>query len=223
MFAKEDFGLPVNGIIFCCFNNAYKFNPQILDSWSKILLEVESSILWIPENNNHFKANMSSEFNKRGIDPSRIIFAQRMELMSDHLARCTIADIFLDTHPYNAHTTTLDFLKVGVPVLTLIGESFASRVAASLLNTIGLPELITNTQDEYVALAIELAKNSEKLSKIKQKLIESRLTTPLFDTPKFARHIEKAYMKIMERFWDDLPPEHIYIEPYPCNQQKLSK
>jgi predicted O-linked N-acetylglucosamine transferase (SPINDLY family) len=173
---------------------------------------MEHSVLWISENNEFFKANIKTEFEKRGIDSKRIIFAQRVELMADHLARYSLADLFLDTHPYNAHTTALDSLKAGVPVLTLKGQSFASRVAASLLNAIRLPELITNTQEEYEALAIELAMNPEKLADIKLKLAKNRLTTPLFNTPLFTKNLESAYVQMMERYQANLLPDHIYVQ-----------
>jgi predicted O-linked N-acetylglucosamine transferase (SPINDLY family) len=131
--------------------------------------------------------------------------------LSEHLARHRQADLFLDTLPYNAHTTCSDALWAGLPVLTLVGQSFASRVAASLLNAIGLPELITNTQEEYEALAIELAMNPQKLRDIKLKLARNRLTTPLFDTPLFTKNLEAAYIKMMKRYQADLQPDHITI------------
>ena len=211
VFTREEFGLPKNAFVFCCFNNDYKFNPQVLDSWSRILLTVKNSVIWISENNEYFRSNIVAEFESRGIDHDRIIFAQRVEMMADHLSRYALADLFLDTHPYNAHTTALDSLKAGVPVLTLMGQSFASRVAASLLNAIGLPELITNTQEEYEALAIDLAMNPQKLTDIKLKLAKNRLTAPLFDTPLFTKNLEAAYIKMIEQYQADLEPEHISI------------
>jgi predicted O-linked N-acetylglucosamine transferase (SPINDLY family) len=211
IFTRNECGLPENTFVFCCFNNDYKFNAQVLDSWARILVSVEKSILWIAENNSYFKANITIEFQKRGIDSGRVIFARRVELMTDHLARHKLADIFLDTHPYNAHTTAVDSLKSGLPVLTRMGRSFASRVAASLLNAIGLPELITDTQEEYEALAIELALNPKKLAQIKLKLANNRLTTPLFDTPLFTKNIEAAYIKMYERYQAGLEPDHISI------------
>jgi predicted O-linked N-acetylglucosamine transferase (SPINDLY family) len=150
------------------------------------------------------------EAKKQGISADRLVFAGRMPL-SDHLARHHQADLFLDTFPYNAHTTTSDALWTGLPVLTLMGESFASRVAASLLNAIGLPELITNTQEEYEALVIELALNPKKLTDIKLKLANNRLNAPLFDTPVFTKNLEVAYIKMMERYQADLQPDHISI------------
>jgi protein O-GlcNAc transferase len=210
-FTREEYGLPSSAFVFCCFNNDYKFNPQVLDRWSRILLSVDRSVLWVSENNKYFRTNIKTEFEKRGIDSSRIIFAQRLELMEDHLARYALADLFLDTHPYNAHTTAVDSLKAGVPVLTLMGQSFASRVAASLLNAIGLSELITNTQEEYEALAIELATNPKKLADIKLKLANNYRTMPLFNTPLFAKNIETAYIKMYEGYFEGLPPETINI------------
>jgi predicted O-linked N-acetylglucosamine transferase (SPINDLY family) len=211
VFTRNECGLPENTFVFCCFNNDYKFNAQVLDSWSKILLGVKKSILWISENNQRFKVNLTTEFERRGVDASRIIFAQRMELMADHLARYSLADLFLDTHPFNAHTTAVDSLKTGVPVLTLIGQSFASRVAASLLKAIGLPELITNSQEEYEALAIQLAISPQRLADIKLKLANNRITTQLFDTPLFTKNLEAAYIKMHERYLEDLLPERINL------------
>ena len=211
VFTREECGLPQNAFVFCCFNNGYKFNPQVLDSWSRILLAVKNSVIWISENNEYFKTNITTEFESRGIKSDRIIFAQRVEMMADHLSRYAIADLFLDTRPYNAHTTALDSLKAGVPILTLMGQSFASRVAASLLNAIGLPELITNTQEEYEALAVELAMNPKRLTDIKLKLVRNRLTTPLFDTPLFTKNLEAAYIKMFEAYQTNLQPDHITI------------
>ena len=134
--------------------------------------------------------------------------------LPEHLARHSLADLFLDTLPYNAHTTASDALWAGLPVLTRIGESFASRVAGSLLHAIGLPELVTESEEDYEALAVELGTNPVKLKAIKAKLEKNRLTTPLFDTPLFAKHIEAAYTKMYERYQADLPPDHIYVEPW---------
>lgn len=211
VFTREECGLPKSAFVFCCFNNDYKFNPQVLNSWARILLTAKNSVIWISENNEYFRANIETEFKARGIDSDRIIFAQREEMMADHLSRYALADLFLDTHPYNAHTTALDSLKAGVPVLTLMGQSFASRVAASLLNAIGLPNLIANTQEEYEALAIELAKNPQKLTDIKLKLVKNRLTAPLFNTRLFAKNLESAYIDMYGRCNAGLEPEHISI------------
>lgn len=211
VFTREECGLPENTFVFCCFNNDYKFNPGILDSWARILLKVDNSILWIPEGNKYFKVNVLSEFKRRGIDSTRIVFSRKEELMSDYLAKYSLADLFLDTFPYNAHTTALDALKVCVPVLTLMGQSFASRVASSLLIAIGMPELIANTQDDYESLAVILGKNSERMRIIKAKLISNRLISPLFNTHLFAKHLELAYLEIYGRYSAGLGADNLNL------------
>jgi predicted O-linked N-acetylglucosamine transferase (SPINDLY family) len=209
-FTRQELGLPENDFIFSCFNNNFKILPATFASWMRVLKAVEGSTLWLFQDNPWVEDNLKKEALNHGIDPGRIIFAERMPL-SEHLARHQQADLFLDTAPYNGHTTASDALWTGLPVLTLMGESFASRVAASLLNAIGLPELITNTQEEYEALAIELAIHPHKLADIKLKLAKNRLTTPLFDTPLFTKNLEAAYIKMYERYQDDLEPDHITI------------
>ena len=166
------------------------------------------SVFWLLEDNPKAAENLRKEALKRGVDSDRLIFAKRIPV-AEHLARHRLADLFLDTFPCNAHTTASDALWGGLPLLTLAGESFASRVAASLLNAIQLPELITTTEEEYEALAIELATHPEKLTAIRQKLEKNRLTTPLFDTELFTRNLEKAYMAMYERYQEGVPPDHI--------------
>ncbi|QWD94694.1 tetratricopeptide repeat protein [Polynucleobacter sp. MG-Unter2-18] len=209
-FTRQDLDLPEKGFVFCCFNNNYKILPATFASWMRILKAVEGSILWLFQDNSWAVENLKKEAEKQGIAADRLVFAERLPL-PEHLARHRQADLFLDTFPYNAHTTTSDALWAGLPVLTLIGRSFASRVAASLLKAIGLPELITSTQEEYEALAIELAINPNKLKDIKLKLAKNRLTTPLFDTPLFTKNLEVAYSEMYERYQDDLQPDHITI------------
>ena len=153
------------------------------------------------------------EFKSKGIRTSRIIFAERLPDLSDHLARYQSADLFLDTFPYGAHTTASDALWTGLPVLTLSGKSFASRVASSLLHTIGLPELITTTHEDFESLAIELAVTPAKLGAIKTKLVENRSSTPLFNTQIFAKHIEAGYKAAYDRYNAGLSPDHIYVSP----------
>jgi len=210
-FTRQELGLPENGFVFCCFNNNFKILPTTFDSWMRILKSVDGSVLWLFKDNPWAVENLKKEAQKQGIDEQRLVFAERMPLLSEHLARHHQADLFLDTFPYNAHTTTSDALWAGLPVLTLMGQSFASRVAASLLNAIGLPELITNTQEEYEALAIELAMNPKKLATIKEKIRVNRLTTPLFNTPLFTKNIEAAYLRMYECYQNDLKPDHIEI------------
>jgi len=176
----------------------------------RILKEVEGSVLWLLQDNFLVIENLRKEALLQGINPQRLVFADRFPL-SNHLARHHQADLFLDTFPYNAHTTASDALWTGLPVLTLMGQSFASRVAASLLNAIGLPELITNTQEEYESLAIELAMNPSKLAAIKLRLANNRLTYPLFDTPLFTKNLEAAYIKMFEKYLAGFLPKHISI------------
>ena len=210
-FTREELGLPVEGFVFCCFNGSYKITPHVFDSWISILNSVTGSVLWLSEANQTAVVNLRKEAEKRGLDPQRLVFAKRMQL-PEYLASYQIADLFLDTLPYNAGATASDALWAGLPVITCIGESFASRMAASLLTAINLPELITNTRAEYGILAIELATNRVKHQNIKNKLAANRLTTPLFDTPLFTRHIEDAYTEMYERYQNDLLPDHIEIK-----------
>ena len=207
---RQELGLPENGFVFCCFNNNYKILPATFASWMRILRAVEGSVLWLFQDNFWAVQNLKKEAEKHGISADRLVFAERLPL-PEHLARHRQADLFLDTLPYNAHTTTSDALWGGLPVLTLMGESFASRVAASLLNAIGLPELITTSQAEYEALAIELAMNPKKLADIKLKLKNNRFTAPLFDTPLFANNLEVAYIDMYGRYHTGLEPDHITI------------
>ena len=207
---RADVGLPEDAFVFCCFNNNYKITPEVFDGWMRILKQIDGSVLWLLEDNAKAASNLRKEGESRGVHPERLIFAKRMP-SPEHLARHRLADLLLDTHPYNAHTTASDALWAGLPVLTRIGETFAGRVAASLLNAIGLPELITTTPQAYEALAIELGTNPEKLAAIKRKLADNRPTTPLFDTQRFAKHIEAAYTAMYERYQADLPPDHIYV------------
>jgi predicted O-linked N-acetylglucosamine transferase (SPINDLY family) len=209
-FTRLELGLPEHGFVFCCFNNNYKILPKTFASWMRILKSVDGSVLWLLQDNLWAVENLKKEAEKQGVAPNRLVFAELLPL-SAHLARHRQADLFLDTLPYNAHTTASDALWAGLPVISLMGKSFASRVAASLLNAIGLPELITSTQEEYEVLAIDLALNPNKLADIKLRLTNNRLTTPLFDTPLFTKNLEIAYIKMVERYRADLEPEHIIV------------
>jgi len=209
---RSEQNLPEKGIIFCCLNNNFKITPHVFDSWINILKNVPDSVLWIKGGHESMERNLCKEMALRGVDTNRLVFAEHAALMQDHLARYRLADLFLDTFPFCAHTTASDALWAGVPVLTRVGESSISRICASLLNAIELPELITKTQAEYEATAIELATNPVKLKTIKDKLARNRLTTALFDTPRFTRHMEDAYIQMYERYQADLPSDHIYID-----------
>ena len=209
-FTREELGLPEDRFVFCCFNNNLKILPATFDGWTRILNAVKGSVLFLYADNEWAKANLIAEASLRGVDSARLVFGGRIP-REEYLARYRVCDLFLDTFPYNAGTTASDALWTGLPVLTRMGRTFASRVAASLLNAIGLPELITNAQEEYEALAIELAMNPQKLADIKLKLAHTRLTTPLFDTPLFTKNLESAYTKMYERYQNDLVPDHISI------------
>ena len=210
IFTREECGLPDGNFVFCCFNDSYKIVPAVFDCWMRILAKVPGSVLWLLENNATAAMNLKREAELRGVSAERLVFAKRMSL-HDHLARHRLANLFLDTLPYNAHTTASDALWAGLPLLTRLGETFAGRVAASLLNAIGLPELITKTPEEYERMAIDLAMHPEKLAAIKRKLASNRLTTPLFDTKLFTRHIEAAYNAMYERYQIGLAPDHIVV------------
>jgi protein O-GlcNAc transferase len=210
-FTRAEFGLPEGAFVFCCFNNIYKLTPQTFEVWTRILKKVEGSVLWLSETNPAALNNLKNAAAASGVEPARLIFAKRLPSPADHLARHQLADLFLDTLPYNAHATASDALWAGLPVLTQAGEAFAGRVAASLLTAIGLPELITTTPQAYEALAVELATNPERLAGIKTRLAGNRLATPLFNTQLFTRHIEAAYKAMYERHQSGLPPADIHV------------
>lgn len=209
-FTREELGLPQTGFVFCCFNNNYKILPATFDSWMRILNQVEGSVLWLLEGNHLAAQNLRHEAIRRGVAADRLIFAKQMDL-PEHLARHRAADLFLDTLPYNAHTTASDALWAGLPVLTCQGESFTSRVAASLLNAIQLPELITRTQADFEQFAIDFATQPAKQDALRQKLANNLLTAPLFDTPRYVTHLEAAYTEMVRRYQADLLPDHIEV------------
>ena len=212
VFTRAEVGLPTDGFVFCCFNNFYKITPDVFTVWMSILNQVEGSVLWLPEGHATAMKNLKVEASKQDVQEDRLIFAERLPLMEDHFNRLPLADLFLDTLPYNAHTTSSDALRMGLPVLTRLGNSFASRVAASLLTAVNLPELITTTSAEYEALAIELATHPEKLKAIKDKLSNNLLTTPLYQTSLFTRHIESAYTTMYKRYQNGLEPDPIVVD-----------
>jgi len=210
-FTRSEIGLPKTGFIFCCFNQNVKITPAIFNLWMNILKKVDGSILWLLEEDAVANNNLKKEAINKGVSSDRIIFSKRIDI-KEHLSRISIADLFLDTFPYNAHTTASDSLWAGVPILTYQGQSFQSRVAASLLNAIDVKELIVNSLTEYESLAVELALNALKLKAIKEKIQKNRLTKPLFNTFLYAGHLEKAYKRMYEIYQKNLPPDHIYIK-----------
>jgi predicted O-linked N-acetylglucosamine transferase (SPINDLY family) len=210
---RAECGLPESGFVFCSFNNTYKITPAIFDVWMRLLSAIPNSVLWLSKPNPTAEANLRKEAELRGVSPERLIFAPRLAEMSDHLARQRHADLFLDTLPYNAHTTASDALWAGLPLVTCLGETFAGRVAASLLKAVGLPELITTSLEDYEALALKLARDPTLLASIKAKLARNRSTHPLFNTARFTRHVEAAYTTMWQRQQNDASPQAFAVEP----------
>jgi len=207
---KQDHGLPENAFVFCSFNNTYKILPEIFDIWLNILKAVPHSVLWLIKDNNLAVSNLRMYAEKNGVSSDRLIFADRLKL-DEHLARHKFADLFLDTFPYNAHTTASDALWAGLPVLTCQGKSFASRVASSLLVAINLSEFITNTFCEYQSKAIYFARNTKIIDDAKLSLEKNRNTYPLFNSLSFTRDLEMAYFQMYSRYLNSEKLANIYI------------
>jgi predicted O-linked N-acetylglucosamine transferase (SPINDLY family) len=207
---RGEVGLPDRGFVFCSFNNHYKVTPQLFDIWMSLLRQVDKSVLWLLDSTATTRRNLWREAAARGIDPQRLIFAPRIAT-EDHLARHRLADLFLDSLPCNAHTTASDALWTGLPVITCLGTTFAGRVAASLLRAVGLPELVTSSLDEYQSLALRMAKEPPALEEIRQKLAHNRAVAPLFDTDRFRRHIERAYVEMWERNQRGESPDSLQV------------
>tara|TARA_Y100000590_G_scaffold150951_1_gene173423 strand:+ start:10812 stop:12947 length:2136 start_codon:yes stop_codon:yes gene_type:complete len=194
---KKEYNLPENKFIFCNFNRSYKINFKMLNIWSDILKQKDNSIIWLFADNEITKKNLKNEFSKLGINSSRVVFADPTD-HSNHLARHRLADLFLDTYPYTGHTTTSDALWTGLPVVTKIGNSFSSRVSSSILSAISLNELITNCDEEYKSLILNLSNDKNKLNKIKEKIIENIKTKPLFNSKLYTENLENAYYKVFK-------------------------
>jgi len=203
---RAEAGLPETGFVFCSFNNSYKYTPAMFDIWMRLLLAVQGSVLWLFESNDAVAKNLRREGQARGVAPERLIFARHVQL-DEHLARQRLGDLFLDALPYNAHTTASDALWAGLPVLTCVGSTFPGRVAASLLAAVGLPELVTRNLADYETLALKLARDAGALAVLKAKLAANRLTMPLFDTNRFRRHLEAAFVVMWDRHRHGEPAE----------------
>ncbi len=210
IFDKKELGLPEDKFIFCCFNTHQKINPSTFNVWCRILNENKSSVLWLLEDNKFSTKNIYKEASQRGIDVKRIIFAPKLKI-NEHLVRLKKADLFLDTFPYTAHTTCSDALRVGLPILTREGYTFPSRVAASLLQTSGLKELITSTEEDYINKALLISKDTKYLKNLKKKVMTNKIKMSLFDNKLFTKNLEKAYQKMFKRKVDNLEPDHIYL------------
>ncbi len=208
--SRAEAGLPDSGFVFASFNNSYKITPPVFDVWMRLLHANDGSVLWLLKDNETATANLKREAEARGVEPQRLIFAPRVDV-GIHLARQRLADLFLDTLPCTAHTTASDALWVGLPVLTVLGTSFAGRVAASLLNAIGLPEMVTSSLAAYEAAALSLARDSATLSRLKAKLKDNRHTHALFDTARFTRNLEAAFEAMWNRSRRGEPPADLEI------------
>jgi predicted O-linked N-acetylglucosamine transferase (SPINDLY family) len=211
-FTRAELGLPEEGFVFCCFNATYKITPREFDIWMRLLASVEGSVLWLYRSNPFAEANLREQARRRGVDPARLVFAPRMP-NPEHLARHACADLFLDTFCMNAHTTTVDALWAGLPVLTRQGEQFAARVASSLLRAVGLDDLVTGSDSEYEALALGLAQDPDRLAAVRRKLAANRKTAPLFDTALYTRHFEAGIEAAYTRFLEGLAPADIAVAP----------
>jgi protein O-GlcNAc transferase len=210
-FSRRELGLPADGFIFCSFNNAYKLRASMFDIWMRLLRSISGSVLWLAQVNDAMVANLRNEATERGVDPSRLVFAPYMEL-SHNLARLRCADLFLDTVPYNAGATASNALWAGVPMITCIGDTFAGRMAASMLQAIGLQELVAASLQDYEALANKLATDPAALASVRKRLEHSRRVCPLFDTDRFRRHIEAAYTTMWKTHQRDEAPRSIAVE-----------
>jgi len=195
--ARVECGLPADGMVFCCFNQSYKILPTVFASWMRVLEAVPQSVLWLLDTNVWAVENLRKAAVTHGVAEERLIFAPRLPL-AEHLGRYRLADLALDTLPYTSHTTASDALWAGCPLVTCVGETFASRVAGSILRAAGLPELVTGSLTECEQMAIMLAKAPEKLAALRARLAAGRDTCALFDSPRFVRNLEQAYDSLWE-------------------------
>ena len=200
-FKRSELGLPESGVVYCSFNNVYKINPQMFDVWMRILQQVPGSVLWLQGGSHeNVKENLRREAQARGVQPDRLVFAARMELMAEHLARHRAADVFLDTLPFNAHTTAADALWAGLPVLTCLGESSLGRIAGSFLMALDMPELVMQDIQAYEAMAVKLGTDKGLVQQLKNKLDQHRLSTPMFDMERLTKNIEATFAYLYQNY-----------------------
>ena len=227
---RAQFGLPEKGFVFTCQNGCQKFMPEVFGIWMDILKAVPGSVLWLLESHPTAVANLTKEAQSRGVESDRLVFTKRETVLADqesarigrYLASYRLADLFLDTWPYNAGTTAIDALWAGLPVLTKAGVAAVARMATSALQAIEVPELSVSTAQEYKELAVQLATDPPMLKRIKDKVQKNRATSALFDAVGNTRHIENAYIKMYERYQADLQPEHLHITDIdPINKKDL--
>jgi protein O-GlcNAc transferase len=210
--SRSDEGLPEHGFVFCSFSSPYKINPPMFDVWMRLLAAVPGSVLWLRYENEDACANLRKSAELQGVTPDRLVFARRIGL-AEHLARHRLADLFIDTHPYGAHTTASHALWAGLPVLTQRGETMVSRVSGSILHAVGLPELVTESLADYEARALEIARDPGQLDALRQKLARQRTTAPLFDSERYRRHVDQAYLQMIERHRRGEPPVSFDVPP----------
>lgn len=203
---RTSVGLPGSSLVFCCFNTSAKLTPAIFAIWCRLLQAVPESVLWLVPRSREAGANLRGEMARHGVDPQRLVFAD-MLLYPQHLARIGLADLFLDTFPFSAGATASDALWAGVPLLSCVGEAFASRMAGSLLRSLGLAELVTTSLEDYERRALELAREPASLRALRRRLEENRRTSPVFDTTRFCRGLERAYLCMWQRAERGEPPE----------------
>jgi predicted O-linked N-acetylglucosamine transferase (SPINDLY family) len=220
--SRAQAGLPSDAFVFCCFNSNHKIRPHIFDSWARLLAAVPGSVLWMRGGNAAMNGRFRRQAELRGIEAKRILFADRMDSFARHLGRQQLADLFLDTHPYNAHATASDALWAGLPIVTLQGNSFVSRVTAGFLANLGLEELIASTPEEYEAIALGLARDPARLSGIRGRLADARRTSSLFDVDQFVRGLEAAFLEMQKRALNDERPEAFHVDDPDVSQSTLS-
>ena len=208
--SRSSLGLPESGFVFCAMNNTFKITPSEFDIWMRLLKKVNGSVLWLREGNRWAKENLLKEAQARGVNPDRLVFAKKCG-HEKYLAQFRQADLYLDTFVYNAGATASNALWAGLPVLTKLGQGYTARMAGSLLNSIGLPELIASSEKNYEELALKLATEPSRLAFIRQKLATNRLTSPLFNTELFTRHLEQGYAQAYQRYFDGQDPAAIFV------------
>jgi protein O-GlcNAc transferase len=211
-FARSELGLPETAFVFCCLNNSHKINPRMFDIWMRILARIPHAVLWLLSHEREVRGNLRREAARRGVDPDRLVFAERLPY-PEHLARVQLADLFLDTLPFNAGTTASDALWAGVPVLSCAGDAFAARMSGSLLRAVGLPELITTSIEDYEAQALRLAAEPKHLLPLRERLAVNRSSAPLFDTARFTAHLEAAYLEMSRRHERGERPSTFTVNP----------
>jgi predicted O-linked N-acetylglucosamine transferase (SPINDLY family) len=208
---RADENLPDGAFVYCSFNNRFKYNPQMFDVWMRVLQRVPGSVLWLVSCPERVQENLRREAAARGVDPQRLIFARRKDLRQEHIARYQLADLFLDTQPFNAHATASDALWAGLPVLTSLGEAFAGRVAAGMLKAVSMPELIGQDMREYEQMAVNLAAPGSNLPALRERLVATRTAQPLFDLDRYRRDLESAYERMIHISRSGKPPESFTV------------